>query len=61
MSAERVRELVHLKDVNALRIALRFYRAFRKRCRVQETGTCLSLLQGIQTIFTKIPSFSESN
>lgn len=30
LSAERVRELVHLKDVNALRIALRFYRAFEK-------------------------------
>ena len=30
MSAERVRELVRLKDVNALRIALRFYRAFEK-------------------------------
>lgn len=30
LSADRVRELVKLKDVNALRIALRFYRAFEK-------------------------------
>lgn len=30
MSAERIRELVNLKDVNALRVALRFYRAFEK-------------------------------
>lgn len=36
MSAERVRELVNLKDVNALRIALRFYRVLEKEVQVSK-------------------------